>query len=164
MNSTSAYPRALYGFRFSKSDAAVLLIAALATALLAHHDVPLWWMVLLVVGHFFLFCNVFRVRRSYELIWAALLLVNSACWLLQLHDGWLAITLTQLPVTAAVILLELHSPSYHGILSERLNPRLRDYLTVRMNASTPQRGDTPKPGASDAGAQPQVTTNEISKP
>ena len=43
----------------------------------------------LALGHFFLFCNVFRVRRSYELVWAGCFLVNAGAWItLSGFDVW----------------------------------------------------------------------------
>lgn len=103
------------GFRFSLRDAVVLVVCALATAWL-------WgWLgnlTLLLPGllfHFFLFCNVFRVRRRYELIWASSLVLNAAAWQLANELSWLRLLSSQLVITAFVIGAELRSPAYHGI-------------------------------------------------
>ena len=121
----------LYGFRFFATDALVLMAGAVGTWVLARQDFPLWWMVPCVVGHFFLFCNVFRVRRSYELAWAALFLVNTGWRLNQGAFGWNPTLLWQLPVTLVVLLAEIRSPRYHGIGAQRLNPKLEEYLAWR---------------------------------
>jgi hypothetical protein len=139
------YPRALHGFRFSNTDAVVLIATAIASVWLAVNDVPLWWMLPLVVGHFFLFCNVFRVRRSYELIWGLILLINCACWLLNQHFNWQPVVLAQLPFTAAAISFEMRSSAYHGIFAHRINPSLEDYLKKRIQFTHRHRGGNPEP-------------------
>ena len=107
------------GFRFFISDSLVLAAAVVGT----------WWLwrwvelfalfVPFVVGHFFLFCNVFRVRRRLELIWAVLFVLNTAVCL-ELSGGvWWAPLAAQLPVSVAVIGLEIRSPRYHGIFWNR---------------------------------------------
>jgi hypothetical protein len=64
---------------------------------------PGWWLPVMVVGHFFLFCNVFKVPRRLELVWAGVLLVVTGFWLWAgRFDGW-PVLLTQLPCTLWVI-------------------------------------------------------------
>ena len=121
-------PSARYGFRFSLTDAIVLVFGAAATWALWQQDLPIWWMIPCVVGHFFLFCNVFRVRRTYELIWAAMFLLNTGYWLNHDAMGWNPTLLWQLPVTLVAIIAELRSANYHGIGARRINPKLEAYL------------------------------------
>ena len=102
------------GFRVMPWDPVAALLCALAVwrvwPQLGH-----WSLVMpFVLGNFFLFCNVFRVRRSHELVWAAVLLANCAGWL-YLGPTLAGIVLAQLPVTVAVIWLEIRSPTYHGV-------------------------------------------------
>jgi len=68
-----------------------------------------------VLAHFFLFCNVFRVRRSLELIWAGVFVVNFAAWSMAGSFSWWPVLLVQTPVTIACIGMEMRSPRYHGI-------------------------------------------------
>ena len=106
------------GFRFSPQDGAVLVIGALATWI--------WWRVQsalapalpIVLGHFFLFCNVFRISRRSELIWAGCFLINAVFWAMQsngLAINWMALLLVQAPITLILILIEIFRPGYHGI-------------------------------------------------
>lgn len=126
----------LYGFRLSRVDLIVISLTIIASLEIIRRDLPFAWILACVVGHFFLFCNVFRVRRSYELMWAAAFLLNVAYWMaFHLSLEWLPPLLTQLPFTIIVIVAEIRSPQYHGIFSEQLNPRLNEYLTRRTNAS-----------------------------
>ena len=143
----------LYGFRLSPLDAVVLAITAVISPALHIAKIPCWWLLPFVVGHFFLFCNVFRVRRSFELIWGVVLVCNYGAWMRGLNFHWLPVMLCQLPATLLVLLFEIRSEDYHGLLAQRVNPSLPAYLARRLSAH--QRGYTPKPGASDAGAQPQ---------
>ena len=88
----------------------------------------MWWIVAAVVGHFFLFCNVFRVRRSLELIWAAIFLITVGYRFAQGEMGWFPVMIIQGPVTLVVIGIEMMSPSYHGIAARKINRHLDDYL------------------------------------
>ena len=78
------------------------------------------------LGHFFLFCNVFRLRRSYELFWSVLFLTNIGFWLFHNELHWAGILALQTPLTIALILLEMRSPNYHGVFWARLNPGYGD--------------------------------------
>jgi hypothetical protein len=125
-----------WGFRCSVVDLAVVALATAATW-------GLWPLVgdaalgiPVVVGHFFLFCNVVRLRRGAELLWAAAFAANAGAWLLlgELRWGW--VLALQTPLTAALVLREMRSPSYHGVAADRLNPRLPAWLAERP-ISTP---------------------------
>ena len=96
------------GFRLSGVDALVLL----ATSVVSVQFWDSWqpWIPLLpiVVGHFFLFCNVFRVARKLELLWAGSFIVNVFAWLFaSLTLPWIRILAVQLPITAAIILFQI---------------------------------------------------------
>ncbi|HBP21844.1 MAG TPA: hypothetical protein DEA08_29175 [Planctomycetes bacterium] len=114
------------GFRFSLTDAAAIALA-LAAAFAGRELLGAWALTpAVVLGHFFLFCNVFRVRRRYELRWAASFLLVAGAWLL-LSDQrglayWAAVLATQTPLTLLAIGAEMRSPSYRGIGYARINP------------------------------------------
>lgn len=122
-----------WGFRFSETDAIALLILGAAILGLYRLDNNLWWLVVIVAGHFFLFCNIFRVVRRRELIWSALFVLNVAFWLLLGRLECFQVLACQLPVSAGVIAWELKARRYHGILADRLNPALKDYLERRIS-------------------------------
>lgn len=121
----------LHGFRFSWTDGVVLFIAVLTTWSLKAREIELFWIPPMVVGHFFLFCNVFRVRRNYELIWACLFLLNVGFWMSRLSLRWQEPLLCQVPVTLVVIVAEMRSRRYHGIWASRLNPFIEEYLATK---------------------------------
>jgi hypothetical protein len=127
MFSPSANKRS-WGFRFSLADALALLVLAAATLTLHRNGNPLWWLALFVGGHFFLFCNVFRVSRRRELTWAGLLLVNAGFWIFRNPLNWLHVVACQIPASIAVIVSEIRSSTYHGILADRINPKLDYFL------------------------------------
>ncbi|SKA85421.1 hypothetical protein SAMN02745166_01144 [Prosthecobacter debontii] len=120
------------GFRFSRVDAVVLGVAAVLTVWLDAQKYMLAWIVPVVVGHFFLFCNVFRVWRNREFLWAALFVLNVFYHALHGHLSWWPVTGWQLIVTLMVIGSEIRSPWYHGVGATWLNPRLQDYLNHRL--------------------------------
>jgi hypothetical protein len=105
------------GFRFSRSDAFVLVAGAALTFALWPTLGSYALLVPVALGHFFLFCNVFRVRRGVELLWAGVFLANFAAWGLLGRFSWARVLLTQLPVTLAILVVEVRHPRYHGIFS-----------------------------------------------
>ena len=115
------------GFRFSPRDAVVVVVCTLATAWLWGRVGSLSFVLFVVLVHFFLFCNVFRVRMRYELIWASSFVLNASAWQLMDALGWQSVLGTQIPITLLVIGAELRSPSYHGIghrwIHSRSGPR-----------------------------------------
>lgn len=117
-----------WGFRLSRLDIAVIVASSILTALLWKPTASYSFIGLLVVIHFFLFCNVFRIPRIPELIWgASFLIVCTACLVLELYSPWM-VSISILPVTVAVLVWSIRLPSYHGILANRINPRLEEFL------------------------------------
>ena len=109
------YERSRPGFRFSWGDGLALAICGLLCWLTWPWLGRFALVFPITLGHFFLFCNVFRVRRSYELIWAGLYLLNVACWMLLWEFRWLGVLACQTPLTLVLIVLEVRSSRYHGI-------------------------------------------------
>ena len=120
------------GFRFSPTDAAVLLVTAVVAIWMQQCEHELWWIVPMAVGHFFLFCNVFLVWRRWELIWAGTFVVNVLLHIAQGNLSWWPLMGWQLPATFIVILLQVRSPWYHGIYARQLNPRFQEYLDSHL--------------------------------
>ena len=69
------------GFRFGWQDGVAIGLAAGATWIGWGFLGSGALLVPLTLGHFFLFCNVFRLRRSYELYWTVVFLLNVGVWL-----------------------------------------------------------------------------------
>lgn len=122
-------PRRTAGFRLSAVDVGFLALAAVAVVLLRERLGTWVWIIPLAVGHFFLFCNVFRVRRSYELAWVGVLFCNLIAWTAADRFSWAGVLAVQAPFTLAAILLEMRSDRYHGIFCRRINARhIDDWL------------------------------------
>ena len=134
--SDSALPDARWsppGFRFSRRDAAVIVFCSLATAWLWTQIGSLSLLLLIVLAHFFLFCNVFRVGTRYELLWGVAFILNATAWQLMGEIGWWKLLGSQIPLTLLVIGATLRSPAYHGIghrwIRARSDPRIRSMGT-----------------------------------
>jgi len=85
-------------------------------------------MIAIVVGHLFVFCNVVRIRRWFELVWAGFFCLAILIWIgLRLIPGWLVV-LSSIALASALILIEVRSARYHGILSRHINSNLDKYL------------------------------------
>lgn len=115
------------GFRCSTRDAAVLAAAALLAAVASWCSVDAAVVIVTIVGHFFVFCNVVRLRRSFELAWAACYTTAAAILtsLDAFHAGPLALAIT--PVTLILVALEVQSARYHGVGWQIVNPRWRSH-------------------------------------
>ena len=119
--SSDYQPRSL-GLQCSPADVAVLVAAAAAVWWLWRPMPEIALLVGFVVGHFFLFCNVFRIHRKFELTWAAIFVLNvsagvqSGAWSLTQAMVW------QLPLTALFIVAEMRTERYHGIGCGIINP------------------------------------------
>jgi hypothetical protein len=110
------------GFRFSALDALVIVAALPVTWVLWIAVGQVGLLLPVVLGHFFLFCNVFRVPRRGELIWAGLFVVN-VCLLA--YFGlfvWWQVALLQLPVTVLVVTLAVLRRDYHGLGWSKIRP------------------------------------------
>ena len=67
-------------------------------------------MIAFVVGHFFLFCNVFRIERKPELIWAAVFTVLTASTVLTQMPGWIVTFTSSFLVAVVLIYRETKKP------------------------------------------------------
>ena len=124
MKSTSDFKP---GFRLSEMDVGILIAVISASVLLARFDERFGMVLLFVLAHFFLFCNVLRMSRSLELLWAALfvLLAGSTFYL---SFPLLRYTLSvMLVVTVILSAVQTMQPSYHGVLWRKVNPDLKQW-------------------------------------
>lgn len=115
------------GFRISTLDILVLVIG-IGSAVAVWQAI--WWVgfvILFVLAHFFLFCNVFRVSRVPELVWACLFVLLAAATILADVPGWVGTIVASLALTIVLIVREIRLPSYHGIAWRHWNPGLPEW-------------------------------------
>lgn len=119
------------GCRLSSLDVVVLIVAGIIVA--AVSPFHLWFALVVgfVVGHFYLFCNVFRLSRLPELVWAAIFLGLSSGTLLADWPGWTWTFLLSAIASTVLIALETRQPHYHGLWWEALNPGLPQWWDAR---------------------------------
>ncbi len=120
------------GFRISMRDALILSGGVAGTIMLGS---KLWQAGVIVgfsVGHFFLFCNVFRIERKPELYWAAVFISLTTATVATGFPGWTGTLGVSLAVSASLIVLEMRKPSYHGIGWKHINPNLRTWWQERQ--------------------------------
>ena len=130
-------PRFKPGFRLSVLDVVVLLAGAWGTWFLGRE---IWWagaIVGFVVGHFFLFCNIIRLARNAELIWAAVFVVLCGSTITTEVPGWIASFGISLALTMALIAREVKQPHYHGIFWQRVNPNLPAWWEAQARDNKP---------------------------
>ena len=122
------------GFRISAIDIIVLMLGAAGSTLVA---MTLPWLGLAIgftVGPFFLFCNVVRMSRPLELVWAALFVVLSALTILVDLPGWPITFVVSLIATIVLISRQTRKPSYHGIFWRQINPDLPQWWKENATA------------------------------
>jgi len=128
------HPEFKPGFRFSAIDALILVAGALGAWIVSFRIGWLGFVIAFTVGHFFLFCNVFRIARFLELIWAAIFLFLTRFTVVSGRPGWTVTTLVSLGVTVLVVRAELRRPSYHGVGWRRFNPNLPQWWDVAVES------------------------------
>ena len=84
-----------------------------------------------VAGHFFLFCNVIRMSRIPELIWASTFSVFAISHHKTGVPSLVITILISLLCTFILVVIELRKPSYHGVFWQRLNPHLPNWFNAR---------------------------------
>ena len=87
---------------------------------------PTVWLFAAAPAHFVLFCDVVRLRRKYELVWAAIYAVNAGvCIGARLYPWWAAL-LGQTPVTIILIILEFRASQPRPVHPKHLMPGYLD--------------------------------------
>src|SRR5688572_28471172 len=136
------------GFRLSALDIVVLVAGAVASAYATTVDRWFGAAIAFVVLHFFLFCNVLRMSRPLELVWAAVFVALSTAGLSLGLLSWTAVFAASAAVTAIVAAIGLRGPSYHGVGWQKLNPRLPEWWQSAAGAA-----GEPLPGAARRGRE-----------
>ncbi len=113
------------GFRLSAIDCFVLILGAVGTVWAFPIESVLGLAIAFTVGHFFLFCNIVRMARPRELVWAVAFITLSSASALIGTPTWHQTFIASLAITCVLLVLEMRSPSYHGIFWQRINPNLR---------------------------------------
>lgn len=119
------------GFRFSALDGVVLVVGVVGVVALGVIE---WWLgigVGIPLAAFFVFCNVFRVSRPLELLWAGAFIALAGATIVWGVPGWWATALGAVLVAAVVVAVEMRRPSYHGVGWRRVNPGLPSWWEAR---------------------------------
>jgi hypothetical protein len=119
------------GFRLSEMDVGILMLGVCAAVLLARLDERLGLASLFVLAHFFLFCNVLRMSRPLELIWAVLFVLLAGSTFTFDLPSWNYTLIAILVVTLILAIVQILQPSYHGVLWRKINPNLKQWWDAR---------------------------------
>ena len=116
------------GFRLSLLDAVILASGGAAAYWCYSFSSIVTFAIVFVVGHFFLFCNLVRMSRVPELVWAAFFTALSVS---HYRFGWPAgeyVLASTVLLTLVLVVVETSKPSYHGVLWKKLNPNLEEWF------------------------------------
>ena len=95
------------GFGMSAIDGVVIVVGIVGTVGLCS---TAWWLgfiVAFVVGHFFVFCNVFRVARPLEFAWSGVFVVLKYCTVMFGMPNWAVVIGCSFLTTVVVVGLEM---------------------------------------------------------
>ena len=109
-------------------DVLVLLVCPLLTWFAWNWIGDFALVIPIVLVHFLLFCNVFRLRRSLELLWGIAFVLNVCVWMMMGDVPWWLVLAAQTPITIALILVEMRSGKYHGVGWRWINPQADQYV------------------------------------
>ena len=123
------------GIRLSIFDMAVLVLGAAGGVAVGKFDAALGFAVAFTVAYFFLFCNLIRMARPLELVWALLFAVLSSCTVLINIPTWTQTFSAAFLHTLVLVAIQLRSPSYHGIFWKQLNPGLPNWWVLEAKAA-----------------------------
>ncbi len=132
---TSAKEPFLPGFRISLVDILVLVAGTTGSALIGQENTDAAILVAMPVLHFFLFCNVFRIKRRKELIWAATFVVSAAFFIVYQMFSAALLLIVNFLVAAVMIAQEMREPDYHGILWQSINPGLEQWWKNKIDST-----------------------------
>ena len=120
------------GFRLSTIDVIVLIVGAGAATALARVDGWIALAVAFVVAHFFLFCNVLRMSRPLELIWAGTFASLAAATMTIGVPSWWMVFARSLVLTIVLAVIQMRRRSYLGVGWRRLNPDLPEWWRTQQ--------------------------------
>jgi hypothetical protein len=86
-----------------------------------------------VIFTFFLYCNVFRIRRTPELIWATAFTLIALANYHFIQTSWLVIFAGGSALTIFLVIMEMRHPSYHGVFWRSVNPQLPTWWEQQQN-------------------------------
>lgn len=109
-----------WGFRFSIQDGVIFLGGLIATVVAWPYAGVFSLCVPFLLGHFFLFCNTFRIGGERTLIWAATFILNVFLWIFT--QAGIAHLAAQCVITAGLIANCVFGKNYHGFACTRINP------------------------------------------
>jgi len=120
-------PKFAPGFRLSLRDFFVLVVGIGGSVALYKTFWQASLIIIFATGHFFLFCNVFRISRRLELIWAAIFVLLAGGTIMANFPGWFATLILSFCITVVVVVREMKKPSYHGVGWRKVNPHLKSW-------------------------------------
>ncbi|WP_147378811.1 hypothetical protein [Motilimonas pumila] len=124
------------GFRLSKIDIGIIVSSLVAAGALYKYSGALSFIVLFVIAHFFLFCNVTRMSRIPELIWSGIF-ISAVSSSLKMGVPSLEIAIgISLVATIVLVAIEIRKPSYHGIFWQKVNPNLEEWFENKNQTGT----------------------------
>ena len=126
------------GFRISTLDVVVLFLGASLAASIGAVQPWIGVAIVFAVAHFFVFCNVVRLARRLELVWAAAFIALAVITVVLDAWSWPVTLGLSLVLSTALVAIELRKPSYHGAFWRQINPGLPQWWEANIAANRPE--------------------------
>lgn len=112
----------------------LLLVAGVAIALSLFPQASRMSLVTaMIIGHIFVFSNVFRISHSREFIWSGCFVLIGSVTIISGSAGWLYTIIMMLLICIFAVGINMQKPSYHGVFWRRVNPQLEHWWTQEFN-------------------------------
>jgi hypothetical protein len=122
------------GLRISRADVGVLLLGVMVSSAWARIDEALAIAALFTLAPFFSFCNVLRMGRPLELVWAVVFVLFCASTIRTGRPPWGYTLCVMLAVTVILAVAQVLQPSYHGVFWRQRNPNLSQRWAANRKA------------------------------
>ncbi|GAA6136811.1 hypothetical protein NBRC116583_05580 [Arenicella sp. 4NH20-0111] len=116
------------GFRLSIFDLAVIILGLAGAWYLRDISNEFSLVILFVLGHFFYFCNISRMSRMPEIIWAICFVISYGVGVFYGIVTVAEAFVISFIITIVLTVLEARKPSYHGVLWSKINPGAQDWF------------------------------------
>ena len=123
------------GFRLSTVDVVFLVLGGIGAAYAMTMKLWLAAAIGFVFLHFFLFCNIIRMPRVLEYIWALTFAGLVALCNVFGVVSWITVFAAASVLTVVLVSIAVRQPSYHGVAWQRFNPRLPEWWNAQTSGN-----------------------------
>ncbi len=117
------------GFRLIPSDVAILIVGGVISFHFGKEVFTAGLIISFLIFHFFLFCNVLRMKLHLEIIWSVIYVALFTLCVNPFYSffTWNYVFGISLISTIVLSIIQMKRVDYHGVFWEKINPKLHDW-------------------------------------